>query len=64
MEKETRGELSEESASNDSTGHSNYETALVVKDAQALRSTSGKIKKAKKLNIPLLTMEQFTARFL
>ena len=39
-------------------------TALVVKDAQALRSTSGKIKKAKKLNIPLLTMKQFTARFL
>lgn len=36
-------------------------TALVVKD---LTSTSGKIKKAKKLNIPLLTMEQFTAQYL
>ena len=36
-------------------------TALVVKD---LASTSGKIKKAKKLKIPLLTMEQFTARYL
>ena len=36
-------------------------TALIVKDFQ---STSGKIKKAKQLNIPLLTMDQFISHYL
>ena len=35
-------------------------TALVVKD---INSNSGKIQKAKKLKIPIITLEQFTDHY-